>query len=88
MSKAKLSAKIARWALLIEEFHIIELRAGSRMKHVDTLSRYPIMISNEDNIVVKMTKAQKNDPELRAIMEVLKEKSYVDYFLRNDVLYK
>jgi len=90
MSKAKLSAKIARWALLIEEFDaVIEHRAGSRMKHVDTLSRYPIMvISSEDNIVVKLTKAQKNDPELRAIMEVLKEKSYNDYFLRNDILYK
>jgi len=88
MSKAKLSAKIARWALLIEEFDVIEHRAGSRMKYVDSLSRYPIMISNEDNIVVKMTNAQKNDPELRAIMEVLKEKSYDDYFLRNDVLYK
>jgi len=28
---------------LIEEFDaVIEHRAGSRMKHVDTLSRYPI----------------------------------------------
>jgi len=59
---------------LIEEFDaVIEYRAGFRMKHINTLSRYPIMvISNEDNLVV-MTKAQKKDPELRAIMEVLKK---------------
>lgn len=90
MSKSKLSAKIARWALLIEEFDVIvEHRISSRMKHVDALSRYPIMaISNEDSIVIKVTNAQKNDPELQAIIEVLKEKPYNDYFLCNNVLYK
>lgn len=90
MNKAKLSAKIARWALLIEEFDvIIEHRIGPRMKHIDALSRYPLMIiNNEDNIIIKVTNVQRNDPELQAIMEVLKEKPYHDYCLRNDVLYK
>lgn len=90
MNKIKLSAKIARWALLIEKFDTtIEHRVGSRMRHVDTLSRYPVMaISIEDNIVIRVTNTQKNDPELRAIIEVLKEKAYDDYLLRNDVLYK
>ncbi|GFV51311.1 retrovirus-related Pol polyprotein from transposon 17.6 [Trichonephila clavipes] len=35
-------SRIARWALQLEEFdYEIEHRAGSRMKHVDALSRYP-----------------------------------------------
>ena len=40
MNKAKLSAKIARWALLIEEFDVIVGLA--RMRHVDSLSRYDL----------------------------------------------
>ncbi|GFW31820.1 hypothetical protein TNCV_5039901 [Trichonephila clavipes] len=36
---------MARWALRLEEFNYeIEHRAGSRTKHVDALSRYPVMI--------------------------------------------
>ena len=45
-------------------------------------------ISSEDNIILKVMKAQKSDPELRAILEVLKEKPYDDYTMRNNVLYK
>ncbi|GFU30159.1 hypothetical protein TNCV_603851 [Trichonephila clavipes] len=42
MQKKELITRIARWALQLEEFdYEIEHRAGSRMKHVDALSRYP-----------------------------------------------
>ncbi|GFV54254.1 retrovirus-related Pol polyprotein from transposon 17.6, partial [Trichonephila clavipes] len=44
-AKKELITRIARWALQLEEFvYEIEHRAGSRMKHVDALSRYPVMI--------------------------------------------
>ncbi|GFV00873.1 retrovirus-related Pol polyprotein from transposon 412 [Trichonephila clavipes] len=44
-TKKELITCIARWALQLEEFdYEIEHRAGSRMKHVDALSRYPVMI--------------------------------------------
>ncbi|GFW33711.1 retrovirus-related Pol polyprotein from transposon 17.6 [Trichonephila clavipes] len=43
--KKDLITRIARWALQLEEFdYEIEHRAGSRMKHVDALSRYPVMM--------------------------------------------
>ncbi|GFW53318.1 retrovirus-related Pol polyprotein from transposon 17.6 [Trichonephila clavipes] len=43
--KKELITRIARWALQLEEFdYEIEHRDGSRMKHVDALSRYPVMI--------------------------------------------
>ncbi|GFW79423.1 transposon Ty3-I Gag-Pol polyprotein [Trichonephila clavipes] len=46
MQKKELITRIARWALQLEEFdYEIEHRAGSRMKHVDALSRYPVMMS-------------------------------------------
>jgi len=54
------------------------------MRHVDSLSRYPI--SSGDNILIRIRNIQRNDSELRAIMEVLKEKPYNDYLLHNDVL--
>ncbi|GFV48283.1 transposon Tf2-6 polyprotein [Trichonephila clavipes] len=45
MQKRELCTRIARWALQLEEFdYEIEHRAGSRMKHVDALSGYPVMM--------------------------------------------
>ncbi|GFV30190.1 retrovirus-related Pol polyprotein from transposon 17.6 [Trichonephila clavipes] len=47
LCKKELIARIARWALQLEEFdYEIEHRAGSRMKHVDALSRYPVMMES------------------------------------------
>ncbi|GFV77099.1 retrovirus-related Pol polyprotein from transposon 17.6 [Trichonephila clavipes] len=47
MQKKELITRIARWALQLEEFdYEIEHRAGSRMKHVDALSRYPVMMTH------------------------------------------
>ncbi|GFY34535.1 retrovirus-related Pol polyprotein from transposon 17.6 [Trichonephila clavipes] len=48
--KKELITRIARWALQLEEFdYEIEHRAGSRMKHVDALSRYPVMMTHLPN---------------------------------------
>ncbi|GFX05767.1 retrovirus-related Pol polyprotein from transposon 17.6 [Trichonephila clavipes] len=47
-AKKELITRIARWVLQLEEFdYEIEHRAGSRMKHVDALSRYPVMMKQE-----------------------------------------
>ncbi|GFV11306.1 retrovirus-related Pol polyprotein from transposon 17.6 [Trichonephila clavipes] len=44
-AKKELITRIARWELQLEEFYYeIEHRAGSLMKHVDALSRYPVMM--------------------------------------------
>ncbi|GFV26831.1 hypothetical protein TNCV_3455021 [Trichonephila clavipes] len=41
-------SQMGRWALQLEEFdYEIEHRAGSRMKHVDALNRYPVMMKQE-----------------------------------------
>ncbi|GFV99425.1 retrovirus-related Pol polyprotein from transposon 17.6 [Trichonephila clavipes] len=47
LCKKELITRIARWALQLEEFdYEIEHRTGSRMKHVDALSRYPVMMES------------------------------------------
>jgi len=43
LGKKDLATRVARWALLLSEYdYSIEHRAGSRMPHVDSLSRYPM----------------------------------------------
>ncbi|GFW78636.1 transposon Ty3-I Gag-Pol polyprotein [Trichonephila clavipes] len=58
MQKKDLITRIARWALQLEEFdYEIEHRAGSRMKHVDALSRYPVMMVCNDTLTSKLKKS-------------------------------
>ncbi|GFX71387.1 transposon Tf2-6 polyprotein [Trichonephila clavipes] len=64
-AKKDLFTRIARWALQLEEFEYgIEHRAGSRMKHVDALSRYPVMIVCNDTLTSKLKKAQEEDDNI------------------------
>ncbi|GFT50797.1 retrovirus-related Pol polyprotein from transposon 17.6 [Trichonephila clavipes] len=47
MSKRQIQQKKTRWTLQLEKFdYEIEHRAGSRMKHVDALSRCPVMMGS------------------------------------------
>lgn len=52
--KDNLPPKVARWALVLEEFdYEIEHRHGDRMKHVEALNRYPVIyVSRRYNIDV------------------------------------
>lgn len=88
LSKKDLVTRVARWALLLEEYDVtVEHRAGTRMQHVDALSRYPVMCIDVDGIIPKIKKAQENDHEIKLIMEILKDRKYEEYFMRNGVLY-
>ncbi|GFV53794.1 transposon Ty3-I Gag-Pol polyprotein [Trichonephila clavipes] len=59
--KKDLITPIARWAHQLEEFdYEIEHRAGSRMKHVDALSRYPVMIDKDNKILHSNKKFRPN----------------------------
>lgn len=89
MNKKEVSAKIWRWAQLLEDFeYVIEHRPGERMKHVDAMSRYPIMQIHEDDITSKLKRAQEKDALLQPMFEAAKEKNGSDYVLRGGILYK
>ncbi|GFX77155.1 transposon Tf2-6 polyprotein [Trichonephila clavipes] len=48
MGKKDLVTRIARWAMFLKEFdYEIIHRPGQRMKHVDALSRYPVMVMSD-----------------------------------------
>ncbi|GFX53575.1 retrovirus-related Pol polyprotein from transposon 17.6 [Trichonephila clavipes] len=60
MHKKDLPAKIARWALMLEEFdYEVYHRPGRQMKHVDALSRYPIMMISSHDITQKIKRSSK-----------------------------
>lgn len=91
MEKRDLATRVARWALLLQEFnYVIEHRAGVRLPHVDALSRSPISVLciSVENILPKLKLAQENDTEIKAIKELLKVSSYQNYCDRNGILYK
>ncbi|GBN87706.1 Transposon Ty3-G Gag-Pol polyprotein [Araneus ventricosus] len=91
MQKKDLVTRVARWALLLEEFdYVIEHRSGTRMTHVDALSRSPIDIFciSFDNILPRLKSAQDNDNEVKAIKELLRISAYENYCDRNGILYK
>lgn len=88
LNKKDLCTRIARWALLMQDFdYEVEHRSGSKMNHVDALSRYPVMII-QDSLVTKIKTAQEQDSEIQTIKEILKLKPYSDFLLKSDILYK
>ncbi|GFX45647.1 retrovirus-related Pol polyprotein from transposon 17.6 [Trichonephila clavipes] len=88
-AKKELITRIARWALQLEEFdYEIEHRAGSRMKHVDALSRYPVMMVCNDTLTSKLKKAQEKDDNIQTFKSLLEKQESEEFFEQNGILYK
>ncbi|GFW32141.1 retrovirus-related Pol polyprotein from transposon 17.6 [Trichonephila clavipes] len=84
MQKKELITRIARWALQLEEFdYEIEHRAGSRMKHVDALSRYPVMMVCNDTLTSKLKNAQEEDDNIQTLKSLLEKQESEEFFERN-----
>ena len=94
MNKKDLYVRVARWALLLEEFHYrVEHRPGKSMVHVDALIRNPlsaIMLveENVNGIIVRLREVQKEDVDLRKIRENAERCRENGNAVRNDILYK
>ncbi|GFV00772.1 retrovirus-related Pol polyprotein from transposon 17.6 [Trichonephila clavipes] len=79
--KKELITRIARWALQLEEFdYEIEHRAGSRMKHVDALSRYPVMMVCNDTLTSKLKNAQEEDDNIQTLKSLLEKQESEEFF--------
>ncbi|GFV48021.1 transposon Ty3-I Gag-Pol polyprotein [Trichonephila clavipes] len=87
--KKDLITRIARWALQLEDFdYEIKHRAGSLMKHVDALSRYPVIIVCNDTLTSKLKKAQEEDDNIQTLKSLLEKQESEEFFERNGILYK
>ncbi|GFX63010.1 hypothetical protein TNCV_3465551 [Trichonephila clavipes] len=84
-AKKELITRIARWALQLEEFdYEIEHRAGSRMKHVDALSRYPVMMVCNDTLTSKLKNAQEEDDNIQTLKSLLEKQESEEFFFERN----
>ncbi|GFW54457.1 transposon Tf2-9 polyprotein [Trichonephila clavipes] len=89
MHKTDLPAKIARWALILEEFdYEVSKRPGRQMKHVDAFSRYPMMMIFSHDITQNIKDAQNKDEFISQLKSAIKITPFDEYFLKNEILYK
>jgi len=88
MRKKEVSPRIWRWIKNLEDFdYTLEHRPGTRMKHVDALSRNAIMTVTESSIIARMKVAQGN-ADLNALIKAVELKPSDKYTLIGGVLYK
>ncbi|GBL74512.1 Transposon Ty3-I Gag-Pol polyprotein, partial [Araneus ventricosus] len=88
MDKKDLVTRIARWALLLEEFaYEIVHRSGQRMQHVDALSRYPVAIITSDTLTARLKRAQQEDEYTQSLRSMIGSNNDSDFFDKNEILY-
>ncbi|GFT44426.1 transposon Tf2-11 polyprotein [Trichonephila clavipes] len=89
LSKKELNPRIARWALYLQEFnYTIEHRTGSKMAHVDALSRPPHCMLIQNSVHLQFLKAQQADDKITTIKTLLETTPHDNYIVKNKLLYK
>lgn len=85
--KKKDVRKVANWIMELQQFNFdIVHRSATKMQHVDALSR--MYVIQTPSLLHSLKSAQNQDEHILAIKEVLKEKSYKDYVIHNELLCK
>ncbi|XP_055951482.1 uncharacterized protein LOC129987539 [Argiope bruennichi] len=90
ITKKELIPKIGRWVLFLEDFDYETVhRSGSQMLHVDSLSRYPtVMTALCDDSTARVQVAQMSDEYIKKLKELCKDNNQVDFVVQNNILYK
>jgi len=79
MRKNDVAVKVSRWTMFLQDFeYIIEHRPGTRMKHVDALSRVHTLLLQE-SVRHRIRQAQRQDEWIKAICKVLETHTYDDF---------
>lgn len=87
MSKKNATARVARWALALEEYDVeIKHRLGSKMAHLDALSRNAIMIV-EHGVFDRIRQAQDKNAECAIIKQLIEKGGTTPHVLRSGVIY-
>ncbi|GFT71627.1 retrovirus-related Pol polyprotein from transposon 17.6 [Trichonephila clavipes] len=88
LSKKELNPRIARWALYLQEFnYTIEHRTGSKMAHVDALSRPPHCMLIQNSVHLQFLKAQQADDQITTIKTLLETTPHDNYIVKNKLVY-
>ncbi|GBP06803.1 Transposon Tf2-8 polyprotein [Eumeta japonica] len=88
MKKSEVPLRISRWAMMLQDFdYEIEHRSGSKMRHVDALSRVSCLLI-EESLRHRLKEAQLNDGHIKALRKILEVNQYEDYYVHHDILFK
>lgn len=87
-SKKEVVPRIMRWVLLLQDFdYSLEHRVGTRMKHVDALSRvYSVMIVEDNSFEQNLAYKQDADEEIKYIREALERQECQFFELKNGLV--
>lgn len=89
LSKKDINPRIARWALFLQDFdYQIEHRPGTRMQHVDALSRNHILVIEGCTFNQALSIKQSCYPEIKKIVKMLESSEHKLYELRNGLVYR
>ncbi|GFU72219.1 transposon Tf2-6 polyprotein [Trichonephila clavipes] len=89
LSKKELNPRRARWVLYLQELnYTIEHRTGSKMAHVDALSRPPHCMLIQNSVHLQFLKAQQADDQITTIKTLLETTPHDNYIVKNKLLYK
>lgn len=94
MNKKDLCVRVARWALLLEEFnYTIIHRPGKNMAHTDVLNRNPlptcmVIDENETWLTACFKKAQNEDDDLRKIRESIRQQQSTHFIERGGLVFR
>jgi len=90
LNKKEINPRIARWALELENFDFeLEYRPGTKMQHVDALSRISnILVLQENTLEQNLSICQNKDQTICKIKEQLLEKESKFYEMHNGLIYR
>lgn len=88
LKKKETNPRIARWVLEMQNYdYVLEHRPGSRMLHVDALSRQ-IMIIEDNSFDRNLALCQNDDPTIIKIQRELERSEQKLFEMRNGLVYR
>jgi len=74
MKKKEVPLRVARWAMFLQDYdYDIEHRSGTKMRHVDALSRVTCLVLTE-SVMHKLKEAQMADVWTNAVRSLVDDK--------------
>lgn len=88
LNKKDVPLRVARWAIFLQDFeYTVEHRSGTKMKHVDALSRVYCLLM-QDSLRNRIVLAQVSDNWTAVVIKLLEQGVYDDFYMQNGVLCK
>jgi len=90
LNKKELNPRIARWALELQNYdYTLEHRSGSKMQHVDALSRcINVLVVETNTFEENLIICQSKDKKIKEIKVLLEKSEHRLYEMRNGVVYR